>query len=405
MPSIASRIELQDPGGNFLKVRQVTVREIVNRGWTWSAVLNEPPPMDDYLEDATYTLTLHASGSSLTLPPLVAQQPEEDVVGGVGGSLAGIDLVSYRLTRSTHVIPESYRNTTSQAIIEHIAGEIGMTGSISGHTGWSFPILEEEVGTRTNFLSVIERLATAAGYEFRMVAGGSVGILEFYPLEIAPAGSAGPQPDWTRIRRRRNFTNRITQLKFLKTSRMQAGQGFTAAAPGDVFPLSSSMHSAQATQPSTTLWNGDPSSGGTLLGTGVAFNPASPVTHVQAAAAGPVTVLGNRSSAVPAGVELAFEHPHDTGISPPRPEDEPWTETLWPNKAYVVARAQTYMWARNRDTHGLSWEGPPCLWLGLGYRLTWPGQRDSRVESIEHVLGDGQAMTRVESAVLASAQW
>ena len=424
-------VELLDPLGNPLPVQSVTVTESVNLGWTWSATLSRVPHtytvngvpnkslLDAFLEDATYTLTLEVDGVTKVLPPLVATDYQEDISGG--GVLSGIDLIMYRLTRSTHVIPDTWRNTTTTAIINSMATEMGLSGYVSGHLAFEFAVLEEEAGGRTNFLTPLTRILDVACYEFRCIPaydmGGVLrGGLEFYPLEIAPAGAAPAQPAWSRVTRQRTFSERITQLRFLKTSRMGLdanGYNFEAAAPGDVFALPSTLSAAQTSavfsgQPSPSdlpdLYSGDPGAGGVLLGKGVAFELGD-VTHVKATKAGPLTVMGTRKTLIPAGVELAFEVFHDTGISPPRPPDEPWSESLWPNRAYVNARTQTYMWARNRGTHTLSFEGPPALALGLGSRLTWPDHPESRAESITHTLGIGQASTSVEAAVLASSQW
>lgn len=409
MPTIDSLISLQDPLGNELDVRSVTVEETVNGGWSWSAELGSAPPLDEYLEDATYTLELGASGDTKVLPPLVAQGYTENVTGR-GGTIHGIDLVMYRLTRSTHVLPQS-RNTTSEDIIDYIAAQLAMTGLVTGHDVWSFPILEFEETGRTNMLVHIQRLMDVAGYEFRVVRNGlGQGVLEFYPLEFAPTGPPPAlQPAWTRVTRPREFTERATQMVYTKTSRMSDARSIPPRAAGNVVTLGgNAFHSAQSTFPGVTFWDGDPTAGGIQRGgNGVSYADGS-ITHVRAETDTPdFVVQGTEAVHVPPGVDLSFSYPHDSGISPPRPADEPWEETLFPSEAYVAARAELYLWRANRNTHNLEWEGPPCLatWFGLGYVLTWPGRPDSRVESITHALGGGQASTKVRSATLGSSQW
>ena len=190
----------------------------------------------------------------------------------------------------------------------------------------------------------------------------------------------------------------------MKTSKIQTGEEFTATAAGDTFALATNLHSAQVTAPGATLWAGDPLAGGTQLGTGVSF-AAGTVTHVQADAPGKLTVMGTPVTAIPAGVELAFKHEHDSGLNPARPADEAVQETLWPNLLHVQNRAQLFTWRLNRQTHMYDYEGPPALWLGLGYRLSWPGRPDARAESITHTLGRSEASTSAVGAVLGSAQW
>lgn len=405
MPSIDSLISLQDPDGTELDVRSVTFGETVNGGWTWSAELNSTPPLDDFLEDETYTLSVEADGEAKTLPPLIAQTFEKNVMGP-GGTLGGIDLVMYRLTRSTHVLP-LFRNTTSEDLIDYMAAQMAMTGLVTGHDVWSFPVLEFEETGRTNMLVHLLRLLDVAGYEFRVVRDGSDAVLETYPLEFAPTGDPGPQPAWTSAIRKRDRTSRITQLGFLKSTRMSdAFVVPTSTGAGTVYDLGDSFHSAQSTAPNVTFWNGDPGLGGTQVGgTGVSYDNG-PFTHARVEDdSGPLVIRGTAANMIPTGVELAFYHPHDSGITPPRPADEPWEESLFPSLAYVQDRAELYTWVHNRHTHGMSWQGPPCLWLGLGYALEWPGEPDSRVESYSTTLGNGQASTTAESATLGTAQW
>lgn len=393
-------ILLNDPAGNPHHVVSGTVTEQVNGGWTWSVNVGEGPPLDDHLEDATWTLTLVDGGVTKTLPPLVATDYDKDEIAD-GGSISGMDLITYRLTRSTHTV-NTYPYTDTNAIIDAMAAHVGLVGSISGYTAFNIPVMEQESGQRTNVLNPLQRILDVVCYEWRATAAG---VLELYPLEINPAG-AGTALNWTSVRRKRSFSSRITSMKFIKTTKIASGGAYSVTS-GDVVDLASAgapFHSAQVNQAGATLWQGDPGAGGTAVGTGVAKDTAG-ITHATAGATGQLVVMGTPNGRVPAGVELAFEHLHDSGISPPRPRDEPWRETLWPNKAYVIARAQTYLWRENRGTHTYSFEGPPALGLGLGEKLTWPGVPDSRIESITHTLGIGQASTSVEAAVLASDQW
>lgn len=412
-------VELLDPWGNPLPVESVTVAQNINQGWTWNATLAHVPHtytvleemgrslLDACPEDAVYRLTLEVDGDTLELPPLVATDYQEDVAGG--GSLSGIDLVMYRLTRSTHVLGWEPGGTTSGAILEWIFAQIGMTGSVTGLDMVDFPLLEQDTGNRTNLLVPLVRILDIAGYEFRVTSGAtpSGAVLEFYPLEIDPDGTAGPQPDWSRVTRQRAFSERITRLLFLKTSKMGAGYIYQFTAPNQVQDMNlagAPFHSVQSSQWNAKFYAGDPNAGGVLVGTGHAYGGVD-ATHIKSGSAGQVQVTGTRSANVPEGVDLAFEHLHDSGISPPRPADEPWEDPWFPNLAHVQYWAETYLWARNRATHTMSFEGPAALWLGLGYRLTWPGHPESRAESITHTFAPGQVSTSVEAAVLGPSQW
>lgn len=412
-------ITLLDPWGNPLPVLGVTVSQAVNQGWTWSATLASVPHdytvdgesghslLDACLEDATFTLTLEANGETLVLPPLVVTDYQEDVAGG--GTLSGIDMVMYRLTRSTHVLGWEQGGSTSGAVLAWIFAQSGLTGSVTGVDMVDFPILQQDNGVRTNLLAPLVRILDIAGYEFRVTSGAtpSGAVLAFYPLEIDPDGSAGPQPDWSLVTRQRSFSQRITRLLFLKTSKTGSGNNFQFTAPNQVADLSMAgapFHSVQASQWNAQFYAGHPDSGGVLVGTGHAYGGVD-ATHIKSASAGQIQVTGTRSVNVPEGIDLAFEHLHESGISPPRPADDPWEDSWFPSLAHVQYWAQAYLWARNRATHTMSYQGPPCLWLGLGYRLTWPGHPDSRAESITHTLGPGQASTSVETAVLGPNQW
>lgn len=412
-------VTLLDPNGDPLPVESVTVTQSINRGWTWSAVLSHMPHgytvlgdtdrslLDAFLEDATYTLTLTAGAHTLTLPPLVVQDWEEDHGTG-GGVLSGIDLVMYRLTRSSHRMMGA-QGTTSAAILEGIAADIGMAGKLANYTSWSFPVHEVEDSGRTNMLVHVERLCDVACYEFRCTAA-SGGTLEFYPLDIWAAAS-GTQPDWSSVVRRRAWADRITSLDIVKTSRMTEAAVVRSplAAAGFAFPLGFSSRHLQSTNPDVTFWDQDPTDNpsATQVGTGgFAYDAPTEASWCRVERNGSSFVIrGTATNRLTPGTDLAFCVNHDSGIEPPRPADEPWVEQWLPSQAYVEARTQTYLWARNRQTHTLSWEGPPCLWLPLGHVLTWPGCPDSRVESITHTLGPGQASTSVESAALGSAQW
>jgi hypothetical protein len=408
-------VTLLDPNGDPLPVESVTVTQSINRGWTWSAVLSHMPHgytvledtdcslLDAFLEDATFTLTLTAGAHTLTLPPLVVQDFEEDHGTG-GGVLSGIDLVMYRFTRSNHLLAPA-RGTSSAAVIEGLAPDIGMAGKFSNYSGWSFQIHEVESAGRTNMLVHIQRICDVACYEFRVSASDG-GTCEFYPLDIWAAPSS-PQPDWSSVVRRRAWADRVTRFEIVKTSRMSDAYILGAMGAGTVVGMGglSGIRNLQSTQAGVTFCDGDPDSGGTQVGTGgFVFGSGAGVTHVRAETAVPPLVLRGTMNAT-AGTELAFCVSHDSGISPPRPADEPWSEDWIPTAAYAQSRTQTYLWRLNRHTHTLSWEGPPCLWLSLGYVLTWPGCPNSRVESITHTLGGGQASTSVESAALGSAQW
>ncbi len=412
-------VTLLDPDGNALPVESVTVTQSINRGWTWSAVLSYMPHgytvledtdrslLDAFLEDATFTLTLTAGAHTLTLPPLVVQDWEEDHGTG-GGVLSGIDLVMYRLTRSSHRMM-GIQVTTSAAILEAIASDIDMYGKMSNYTSWSFPVCEVEDSGRTNMLVHVERLCAIACQEFRCTAA-SGGTLEFYPLDIWAAPS-GTQPDWSSVVRRRAWSDRITSLDIVKTSRMTEAVVVHSALSnaGEVRPLGFSARHLQSTYPDVTFWDDDPDvnpSANQVGSGGFAYDEPVEATHFRVERDGSSFVIrGTGTDRLVPGTDLAFCVNHDSGIGPARPADEPWVEQWLPSQAYVEARTQTYLWARNRQTHTLSWEGPPCLWLPLGHVLTWPGCPDSRVESITHTLGPGQASTSVESAALGSAQW
>lgn len=406
-------ISLQDPNGNYLPAESVTVSESINAGWQWTATLSHVPHdytvlgvpghslLDAFLEDALFSLTLTAGGHTLALPPLVAQSYQEDVSGG--GTLSGIDLPMYRLTRSNHTLAP-VRDTTSADLLLAIAGEINMAGKFLDYATWSFPIGEVEESVRTNLLTHINRICDVAGYEWRSILSSGAEAIQFYPLEFAPTvDPLDPQPDWSGVSRQRSFSDRITQISIVKTSRMTDSVMITPGSAGAIRPTGTFTH-AQSTNPDITLWDGDPSSGGTQVGAGGLAYGAGTVTHLRMERdCGTFYLRGN--AYVPAGTELAFCVDQDSTLWPARPADAPWTEQWLPTKAYVEARAQTYLWRANRGTHTLSWEGPPCLWLGLGYALTWPGCPDSRVESITHTLGGRQASTSAESAALGSAQW
>lgn len=412
-------VTLQDPDGNALPVESVTVTQSINRGWTWSAVLSYMPHgytvledtdrslLDAFLEDATFTLTLTAGAHTLTLPPLVVQDFEEDHGTG-GGVLSGIDLVMYRLTRSSHRMWH-VQGTTSAAILEGIAANIGLDGKMANYTSWSFPVHEVEDAGRTNMLVHVERLCAIACQEFRCTAA-SGGTLEFYPLDIWAAPS-GTQPDWSSVVRRRAWADRITSLDIVKTSRMTEAVVVHSALSyaGEVRPLGFSARHLQSTYPDVTFWDDDPDvnpSANQVGSGGFAYDEPVAATHFRVEKTGSSFVIrGTGINRLVPGTDLAFCVNHDSGIEPARPADEPWVDQWLPSQAYVEARTQTYLWARNRHTHTLSWEGPPCLWLPLGHVLTWPGCPDSRVESITHTLGPGQASTSVESAALGSAQW
>ncbi len=412
-------VTLLDPNGDPLPVESVTVTQSINRGWTWSAVLSYMPHgytvledtdrslLDAFLEDAAYTLTLSAGGHSLTLPPLVVQDWEEDHGTG-GGTLSGIDLVMYRLTRSSHRMM-GIQGITSAAILEGIAADIGMAGKLANYTSWSFPVHEVEDSGRTNMLVHVERLCDVACYEFRCLPAYG-GALEFYPLDIWAAPSS-QQPDWSSVVRRRAWSDRITSLDIVKTSRMTevAVVPSAAAEAGFAFPLGYSARHLQSTNPDVTFWDQDPTDNpsATQVGTGgFAYDAPTEASWCRVERNGSSFLIrGTATNRLTPGTDLAFCVNHDSGIEPPRPADEPWVEQWLPSQAYVEARVQTYLWSRNRQTHTISWEGPPCLWLPLGHVLTWPGCPNSRVESITHTLGPGQASTSVESAALGSAQW
>ena len=412
-------VELLDPNGDPLPVESVTVTETVNQGWTWSATLAKVPHtytvggvggkslLDAFLEDAIFTLTLTVDGVSVTLPPLVVQDYQESAAGG--GTIGGIDLVTYRLTRSTHIIPATFALTAeSWQVINWMAGEIAMTGKLGHFVSWSFPLRHFGSGERTSFLPQLQRLLDIAGYEFRCTRVSDAEYLDFYPLEIAPSGEAGVQPDWSSVARARSFSDRVTRFVMLKTSPMDSAPITPETLPANYVGkfLPGPYHSIQASSDRVTLWDGHPSAGGVQRGSGGLSFGEGQVTHYRSEVNQPVPVIFNGTRLAHAtGVDLAFELSHDSGISPPRPADDPWEEPLVPTLAHAQALAETYLWRMNRGTHTMSWEGPPCLWLGLGYRLTWPGFPDSRVESVTHTVGGGQASTSAVSAALGAAQW
>ncbi len=410
-------VELLDPNGDPLPVESVTVTETVNQGWMWSATLAQVPHtytvdgvpgrslLDAFLEDATFTLTLTAGADTLTLPPLVVQDYQESVSGG--GTLSGIDLVMYRLTRSTHSMAAA-TGTTSEDVLDAIAADISMAGKFLDYAAWSFPIHEVEATGRSNMLVHVQRICDVAGYEFRCVRHLGAEALQFYPLEFAPAGAPpATQPDWSSVSRQRAFSDRITQLTFVKTSRMSTQEQLPFGVSGASRALGATYTDVQSSDPQVTFWDGDPSAGGVQRGAIGASIGNGNVTHLRYEGTdykgSQFYVMG--STGPSAGTELAFCVNHDSGISPPRPADEAWEEQWLPTEAYVNARTQLYLWMRNRHTHTLAWEGPPCLWLGLGYTLTWPGEPDSRVESITHTLGGGQASTSATSAVTGTGAW
>lgn len=409
-------VELLDPNGDPLPVESVTVTEQINQGWTWSATLADVPHtytvdgvpgkslLDAFLEDACFTLTLTAGGHTLNLPPLVVQDYQESVSGG--GTLSGIDLVMYRLTRSTHSMAP-VMGTTSANVLSAIAADLDLTGKMLDFSSWSFPIHEVESTGRTNMLVHVQRICDVAGYEFRCIRYLGAEGLQFYPLEFAPGDPPATQPDWSSVSRQRAFSDRITSLSFVKTSRMSTQEMVQHGVAGSSVALGSTYTDVQCTDSGVELWDGDPAGGGVQRSVrGVSVGNGN-VTHIKFAGFhhtfSTFYVLG--STGASAGTQLAFCVNHDSGISPARPADEAWEEQWFPTQTYVEDRAELYLWMRNRHTHTLSWEGPPCLWLGLGYTLTWPGEPDSRVESITHTLGSGQASTSVTSAVTGTGAW
>lgn len=399
-------VELLDPGSNALPVTSLTVSESVNGGWTWSADLASVPRYteeDLSLLDAfnpaahRFTATIVSGGRTLVLPPLVALSATEDTSGG--GTIGGVDEVTYAMTRKSAVLNSSGR-VTSSTIVELVSGLVGFTGQILDYEAWEFTLPGVDQSGTTAMLPHINRLCDIACQEWRAVRGvGNTGDLQFYPLDINAAPSAH-QPDWSRVERQKDLSLVYTEMSVVKTGRMDQAITVPANQPIGWTTGPIGWIAVQSEFSNVVML----SKYGVVLGSGGVYSGKpgdDTVMHLDLLASNPEAfVIRGRSYAD------ATDHPFSATLSnsgtPANKMDGAWSEDWLPTQTYVEANEATYMWRVNRGSNVVQWDGPLNLGVTLGHVLTWPGVPNSRVESYTHTVGPGGISTQATSAVLAS---
>jgi hypothetical protein len=293
----------------------------------------------------------------------------------------------------------SFRNSTSTAILSSLSSALGVT--FVGSADWN--VGEEDIkGAKGR--DAVRRIAVA---QVAFLKIDSLGRVVFVPLGYSTGGGGMPV---TSVSRSMDANAYATGVICQKTSSIPGNLmlGPWIDAGHKVVPLTTPIQRGIAFDRSQSgyisfvgFWQGDPGQPGSLLVDYTWFvDPGiitvgmgnGPITHISVDVVEPADESGvvaakaeiivTNVNSLPAGCEAEFRIV--IGDIATRPAPQPWTEQLWPNRAFVQARAAGILLALRMDSEPTNISGPLFLPLGLMETQTPPGGAPGLVKSYRH---------------------
>ncbi|MGV8123087.1 MAG: hypothetical protein AB2L14_25270 [Candidatus Xenobiia bacterium LiM19] len=201
----------------FPKSAGISLTHTLGKGISWSTDL--PFTMPVFLpDDTSWNLKIKRGSDTWTSPPLVIQPVTGDVGIGIGrkGNLGGIDRTTYLLSRLATDKP-TYSKTTASAIINDLAGDVGVT--VTGAPTYSVYEYDAHEGS---IISHITALLRKGGKTFYI---GSTGDLVCVDMDVATTNSYGTS--WiSNISWAYDPTAKKSRKRFIKTSKIKTAYDF-----------------------------------------------------------------------------------------------------------------------------------------------------------------------------------
>lgn len=406
-------VVLKGPGGE-IPYESLGLHTQLNAGWTFDAQLPYELDIDSIAFQTMRVIVDDGLGGVIQSPDLVALDPkavDTDSDVAPSSSISGVDWTTFRAGRNNESFT-TFRASNSQTIIQTLATRAGIT--VNGAPSYKVP--DEDVkGSKLN--DAIQRLAGAAAYEWHV---DETGVMQLFPWQ-----HVGPKLnlDWSKLERSINITKRYTKMNFGKRSAIQGNTlqgdfrfpfteiGFKSwALPNPLIgPLVIIDRSTLGYIDWIGVWQGDPTAGGKLIdfrvlgsvAPGIMLTPLIgryPATHMTAwifpsaglsgmlpgltdtAVACALQVVGTPPSTVPVGVDPEFFYPYDTGLTPVWPAED-WVDSIFVNRAWVVAKAPYLLAMKSRGWDSLSMDAHLSASVHLRQKYTYK-THDYKVDSI-----------------------